>query len=470
MICDAKDGSQKTKFDKKGRWSQAEYSGKRSEKGVKRALLSKGFAWLSGSSEDNEVLSVGKTSQFFGFVALRHESGRAAKRGNLGRAFYQIATPAQRELMLGAVDSESHTLEEWWQVRSEILSHLEIYLNTGTELDVDHLESLGVRLGWLNAQSGLHEAAAIAELERQLSAEQWETLRAIRKDPDLANQIVLADSDLEALNNLTETALAQYEDVFAKAFSWLTGTFKQRQVIPLGQPAQFFGFVSIRHKSGHGASRGKIAKKFSQVLDKKQRSVIQQTAENLQPWVDKFLSMRTSLLTEMENLRGDENVFDPDRYERIAGELGKLELMCALIEAQAYRKIKVMMTEEQVRAMMEIRSDYMLSDDRSERKGLSQRGEKIMNMCSSCHNSGHINAPNLERIMGQKIASQAYAYSSAMKTYAEKETIWSEKNMNEFLRAPHIEVPGNKMAFKGLENQNDRQAIIRYLQANVDTP
>ena len=40
------------------------------------AMFSKGFAWLSGSPADNEKLSVGKTAQFFGFVAVRYASDR----------------------------------------------------------------------------------------------------------------------------------------------------------------------------------------------------------------------------------------------------------------------------------------------------------------------------------------------------------------------------------------------------------
>ena len=65
---------------KKGRnaghnnWNQSEYSGTRTAKDVSMAMYSKGFAWLSGSPADNEKLSVGKTAQFFGFVAVRYAS------------------------------------------------------------------------------------------------------------------------------------------------------------------------------------------------------------------------------------------------------------------------------------------------------------------------------------------------------------------------------------------------------------
>ena len=163
------EAEQKAKKQKKGGWSQQEYSGSRTEKDRQTALLSKGFAWLSGSPADNEVLSVGKVAQFFGFVALRYESGRAAKRGNLGKAFYELATPAQRETMIFAVKRKQPVLDEWWDVRSTILSQLEAELYTGEAIDHDLLKTQAATMGWLNAKIALIEAEAIAEVEQSLT-------------------------------------------------------------------------------------------------------------------------------------------------------------------------------------------------------------------------------------------------------------------------------------------------------------
>ena len=93
-------GGKRNKGKNAGRnnWNQSEYSGTRTAKDVSMAMYSKGFAWLSGSPADNEKLSVGKTAQFFGFVAVRYASGRVAQRGELGRAFHDLATPAHCEV------------------------------------------------------------------------------------------------------------------------------------------------------------------------------------------------------------------------------------------------------------------------------------------------------------------------------------------------------------------------------------
>ena len=126
-------------------WSAEEYSGLRGEKDLQAALASKGFTWITGSPADNEKLSVGKNAQFFGFVALRYQSGRAANRGTLGRAVYAIADEEQRTLMAKAVLAEKPALQEWWTVREEILTLLEDHLYTGLPIDREKLDPLGER-------------------------------------------------------------------------------------------------------------------------------------------------------------------------------------------------------------------------------------------------------------------------------------------------------------------------------------
>jgi len=163
-------------------WTQQEYSGEHSEKNIRMALGSKAFSWLSGSPADNEKLSVGKTAQFFGFVALRYQSGRAAKRGSLGRGFERIATPDQRALLKEAVVEESPVMAEWWQARSQLMRLLENHLYTGEPLDGGEIIRIGELFGFLNAASALIEARAFADLERSLSDEQLQELHGVNSD------------------------------------------------------------------------------------------------------------------------------------------------------------------------------------------------------------------------------------------------------------------------------------------------
>ena len=82
----AQDGNRKNAKDSET-WSAAEYSGLRGKKEVRTAMASKGFTWITGSPADNEKLSIGKNAQFFGFVALRYQSGRAGQSRHSGPGY-----------------------------------------------------------------------------------------------------------------------------------------------------------------------------------------------------------------------------------------------------------------------------------------------------------------------------------------------------------------------------------------------
>lgn len=454
------------KESKKNSWSRSEYSGKRNDKTLRTAMLSKGFAWLSGSPTDNEILSIGKSSQFFGFVALRYESGRSAKRGNIGQSFHQLATAEQRSIVLDAVKSKSDVQHEWWQVRSEIMDHLESTLYTGAALNESELKKLGAKLGLLNARAALYEAQAIAKVEDLLTKEQWATLKEMRRDPDIANQKVKNNDFIDEWKPLSKNHKAHYEDLFAKGFSWLTGTFKQRKIIPKGQPAQFFGFVAVRHKSGHGASRGKIAKRFDKILSSKQRHYIDQGVASLKPWVDKYLSTRNKMLKQTELLRTNYDNFDQKSYDELAKELGVLEVICASIEATQYEKIERSLSITQRDEIKLLRSDYILEENTELKTTKLERGQKIMNLCASCHEKGNGLAPRFGKLIGTRIAAENYAYSSAFKAFAAKENTWSRALLDEFLQSPEKLIPGNIMTFKGLSKAEDRSAIIDFIESN----
>lgn len=445
-------------------WNQSEYSGRHSAKDISMALYSKGFAWLSGSPADNEKLSIGKNAQLFGFVALRYQSGRVAKRGELGRAFHELASPEQRAIILEAAKAEQDSLAAWWSTRSKILRKLEHHLYTGEAFDPAEMESLAREFGWLNAEVALYEARAYAAVEDLLSEAQGKQLRAMRENPGVA---ATDQNDRRRIreSGVSEEIAAQYEDLFAKAFSWLTGTMEDNQILPLGQPAQFFGFVSIRHKSGHGASRGKISKQFQQVLNSGHRKILKNATSELVALVGAFKAKRTELLLELDRLRTDSDSFSLEHYQKVAHELGLLEIQCAIVEAKSYHRIRSSMTEEQSIAMMDIRSEYILDPKEMENLSTGQRGEVIYNLCHTCHSNPQI-APDLTSIFKRPIATvNGYDYSDGLKKIADEKGHWTQETMDAFLARPSGFAPGTKMGFQGLLNQADREALIEYLRA-----
>lgn len=448
-------------------WVKSEYSHQRTEKQIRVALASKGFAWLSGSPADNQILSVGKNAQFFGFVALRYQSGRAANRGALGRAFFSITDSKQRNILANAVIAEEASLEKWWSERDVILSLLENYLYTGEPVDSEIAAVIGAELSKLNAMVAIHEARAFASLEDSLSNKQQALLAAWRENPEKSQNYV-QKTGVNA-EGFTQEDLKKLEDLYAKAFSWITGTMADNEVIPLGQPAQYFGFVSIRHKSGHGASRGKIAKSFLAILDSKQLAIIDAATKAHIPLVQEFLKERRKFLDMLALLRVRPSAFDQSKAMALAASMGALEAKVALLEAQTYRGIREIMTEDQLAKMMQLRANYIVDPTQIESLSTGERGAQLAILCTGCH--GELGrqrskrlAPTLIGIVNRPIAAvEDFDYSEALKK-RRPSGLWSVEALDQFLTSPKTFAPGTKMEFQGLLNKDDRKALLHYLE------
>lgn len=94
-------------------------------------------------------------------------------------------------------------------------------------------------------------------------------------------------------------------------------------------------------------------------------------------------------------------------------------------------------------------------------------GKKVFRKCKTCHtvNEGgrHRVGPNLFGVMGNKIAlKDGFAYSKASKA---SEVIWSDENLDAYLKRPKDFIPGNRMTFVGLKKDEDRKAVIAYLHS-----
>jgi cytochrome c len=95
--------------------------------------------------------------------------------------------------------------------------------------------------------------------------------------------------------------------------------------------------------------------------------------------------------------------------------------------------------------------------------------------CKSCHTveNGGPNGigPNLWGVLGARIASKpGFAYSEALRGHAAEAGAWSYDEMDAFVAAPQKHVPGTKMTFVGVKNQDDRVALIAYLRTMTSAP
>ena len=99
-------------------------------------------------------------------------------------------------------------------------------------------------------------------------------------------------------------------------------------------------------------------------------------------------------------------------------------------------------------------------------------GEKVFKKCAACHSivKGGENkiGPALYNVVGRKVGGvEDYKYSKALIAY-EKE--WTFEELNGFLIKPAKHIKGTKMAYAGLRKEADRASVIKYLNANSDSP
>ncbi len=96
-------------------------------------------------------------------------------------------------------------------------------------------------------------------------------------------------------------------------------------------------------------------------------------------------------------------------------------------------------------------------------------GKAVFQQCAVCHRIGpdakNAIGPVLTGVVGRKAGSyDHYNYSSAMKKKGEDGLVWTPDKLEAFLTNPMKYVPGTKMGFPGLHDEQARQNVIAYLE------
>ena len=101
--------------------------------------------------------------------------------------------------------------------------------------------------------------------------------------------------------------------------------------------------------------------------------------------------------------------------------------------------------------------------------GDAKEGEKVFRNCRACHEVGpdakNKLGPVLNGLIGRKAGTiEGFNYSPANKASGEEGWVWSEERLNKYLENPREAMPGNRMAFAGLADEQDRRDLIAYLK------
>lgn len=93
-------------------------------------------------------------------------------------------------------------------------------------------------------------------------------------------------------------------------------------------------------------------------------------------------------------------------------------------------------------------------------------GEKIFLQCRACHQVGptakNVIGPLLNGLFGRKAGTiEGYSYTAANR---ESGIVWDEATFAEYIRDPKARIPGTKMVYAGLRDEQRVRDLIAFLK------
>jgi cytochrome c len=95
----------------------------------------------------------------------------------------------------------------------------------------------------------------------------------------------------------------------------------------------------------------------------------------------------------------------------------------------------------------------------------TQKGKTVFNVCLACHaiGPGALNkiGPELNGLDGRKAGTVPnFDYSDANKNSG---IVWNEETFEEYIKNPAAKVPGTKMIFPGIKNEQQDKDLWAYI-------
>ena len=96
----------------------------------------------------------------------------------------------------------------------------------------------------------------------------------------------------------------------------------------------------------------------------------------------------------------------------------------------------------------------------------AEAGAKVFGQCRACHqigeNAKNLIGPKLNGIIGRKAGSiEGFVYSPANKNSG---ITWDEATFTDYIHDPKVKIPGTKMTFAGMKNEQQIQDLLAYLE------
>jgi cytochrome c len=107
---------------------------------------------------------------------------------------------------------------------------------------------------------------------------------------------------------------------------------------------------------------------------------------------------------------------------------------------------------------------FVVASTRPVRAADPEKGKAVFEQCAACHSLGEpgdFDGPSLKGVIGRKAGSlEDYRYSAAMKR---SDVTWDAGTLDKYVTDPQAFIPGNRMAFGGIADKQQRDDLIAYL-------
>ena len=95
-----------------------------------------------------------------------------------------------------------------------------------------------------------------------------------------------------------------------------------------------------------------------------------------------------------------------------------------------------------------------------------EKGANVFKQCQACHSIGpgaqNKIGPELNGLDGRKAGTVPnYSYSDANKNSG---IVWGEKTFKEYIKDPRAKIPGTKMIFPGVKNEQQANDLWLYIK------
>lgn len=435
------------------------------QKQLRDAIASRTLTWLTGSSSNNDYVSVGRMANYFGFVALRVSSGQSVSRSTVAKQTLAVLNSKQQRQLIALLDLQLAPHKQTQQSRFEMNRALEGIL-IGEELSRDEFLVLGGAYGAAEAELGRVIAQVLGIVSQTLTEKQRAKLTAIREAhvAGEGERIKVRGQRLK----LPREQKKELVNVAARLLSWTTGTEEHNDFEVVGKPSQHFGFVSLRMASNHGVRRGAVAQEVWALLtDTQQQSLATAASQNAEEF-EQFLAARAKLMRVLETARSGKTI-DAKAVQRLGAAVGVVEASMTWTQAMAMLEVRNTLSDAQSEALLQLRQKYTPNAKEELPSDPLDRGRQLFAQCVLCHDNNAQLAvgPGLAGIVGRDIASDENfpRYSSALREFARAQGQWNASRLDRFLQSPKTLVPGTYMGFDGLSSKRDRTALIEFLKS-----